>query len=101
MVVAYDLARVVVGGKNTTDQLGELDFLRPGDLNDTVDRVGYGSLGHCGGHVLGGDRLEIGRRNVHGVAVGSGVGGGAQELEELSRPDDRVRQASPSDQLFL
>jgi hypothetical protein len=27
MLLAYDLSRVVVGGKYATDQLGELDFL--------------------------------------------------------------------------
>src|SRR5207253_6300936 len=46
MLLAYDLARVVVGGKYATDQLGEVDFLRPRDLDGTVDRVGHGNLGH-------------------------------------------------------
>lgn len=44
MLLAYHLARVVVGGKDATDQLGELDFLRPGDLDDTIDRLGHGDF---------------------------------------------------------
>ena len=63
MLVAYDLPPVVVSGKHGTDQLGELQLLRAGDLDDTVDRVGHGNLSHRGGHLLGGDRLDIERSN--------------------------------------
>src|SRR5260370_11672232 len=59
MLLAHDRARVVVGGQEVANQVGELYGLRPGDLNDTVDRVGQRDLHHSTRPVPATARLEI------------------------------------------
>ena len=94
--VGDDLARIVARRQPPPDELVEAELLRAGDLDDAVDRRADRDPADRRGDVVGRHRLEQHRRQPHRVAVGGGVGDALEELEELRRVDDRVRdRASP------
>ena len=95
------VARVAGRGQDPADQLVEPDGLGTADLDHGVRRWSLGHIRDDDGQVVDGDRLQRGRRDAD-RAVGRGrVGDLPEELEELRRPDDRVRHAAGLDGALL
>ena len=65
------------------------------------DRSAHGDAGQRGGDVVGRDRLDQGRGQAHGAVRRARAGDGAEELEELGGPQDRVRHVRRLDQILL
>ncbi|MNT22837.1 hypothetical protein D3C72_1582340 [compost metagenome] len=101
MHVLDDLARIVGLGEKTLHQIGQANTLWARNLDHTVHGAAEGVVRDGGGDVIRCDRLHEGRREVHGVAVGARLSDAAEELEELGRMDDGVRNLRFADQLLL
>jgi hypothetical protein len=93
--------RIVARRQATLDGLVEPEPLGTGDLQAAIQRGAHRDRGDRSGHVIGGHRLERDGRHVNLIAGGRGVGDSVDELEELRRAHDRVRDRSRCDQLLL
>src|SRR6185503_8779814 len=80
-------------------QLRHREFLRSADLDDAVDRWPECDVGEHGNDVAGQDRLEQRRRDMNALLTGSRDT--TDELEELRRAQDRIRNAGLPDQVLL
>src|SRR5262245_18548897 len=99
--VGDHLARIVTRAEGAADQVVEAELLGAGDLDDAVHRRAHGDRRHRPGDVVRRHRLDEHRRQAHRGAVGGGVGDALDELEELRRVHDRVRDRGPRDQRLL
>src|SRR6201999_3471219 len=94
-------ARIPVGGQRDADEIGKRIRVRSAYLADAVHRVTDRCYGNGFGDVDCSHRLTESRRQTHRVPLGRGVGNEAKELEELRCVQDRVRNRSRADEVFL
>ncbi len=88
-------------GQHVARHLLEGDLLRPADVLDAIDRRTLRHPGDLVGQIRDGDRLDQRVRHAHLVANGQRRGDGIGELDELSRPHDRVSNPRLLDQFLL
>ena len=84
-------ARIAGVRETQSDEFVEAELLRPRDLDDAVHRSRHGDLRHRLRDIVRRHGLEQHGGDAHRVAVGGLVGDALDELEELRRADDRVR----------
>ena len=88
-------------GKGPAYDLVDPEPLRPTDLDDAVHGRADGDPDHCGGHVVGSHRLEEDGWHSDNPVVRGTVGDALDELVELRRMNNRVRDAGCLDQRLL
>ena len=91
MRVGDHLAGIAAGAEARADELVEPELVGPGDLDDAVHRRAHGDPAERAGDVIGRHGLDEHGRQPDRVAVGGVRGDAVEELEELRRADDRVR----------
>ena len=91
---------IVAGVEASSDELVQTKLLGPRHFDDAVYGRSYSDPGNCARDVLGGHRLDLNGCEAHGGAVGGGVRDALDELEELRRVDDRVRDRRSLDQVL-
>ena len=83
---------VVAGGGEQAPRPGvDAQRLRPAELDAAVGGRAGRQLGHGRGDVVGGHELHLPGGEPDGVVLGAGLDDLGQELEELRRAQDRVR----------
>jgi hypothetical protein len=97
----WDLARIVVRAKDPLDDAIEIERFGPTDFNGAVHGSPRRNPRNRTCDIVGGYRLDEHWWQTNGITVSGSVGDALQELEELSRLDDRVRNRRLLDQLFL
>jgi hypothetical protein len=101
MRVLHDLARIVPCTEASFDERVEGDLFGASHLDGAVHRLADGDFSDRAGDVGGSHRLGEHMREVHRVAVGGGAGDALEELEELRRMDERIRDGRRLDQRLL
>ena len=91
MRVGDHLAGIAAGAEACADELIEPELVRPGDLDDAVHRLAHGDPAERARDIIGRDGLDERGRQPDRVAVGGVRGDAVEELEELRRTGDRVR----------
>src|SRR5690242_3148290 len=92
---------VVARTEPQSDEFVEAKLLRPRHFEDAVQRRSHRDPANRTRDVRGRDRLEQHGWDADPVPVGRLVRDALEELEELRRPDDRVRDPRVIDQLLL
>jgi len=83
------------------DEFGHSPPLRAGNLDRAIERCLDGNPCDCRGNIIGSNGLDVGWRQVDGLAP-DGVGDDVEEeFEELRRVHDGERDAGRFDQAFL
>ena len=101
MRIDDDLAGVVSRREALADQLVEAELLGAGDFDRAIHWRADGDPADSPGDVVGRHGLNEDRGQPNRRSVGGFIGDALDELEELRRLDDRVRDPAPLDQLFL
>src|SRR5262249_48850570 len=94
-------AWVVARSKDALEESVEVERFGPADLNGAIQRRACRHPGAWACHIVGRNWLGVYRRHSNGRAVSRGVSDVHQELEELRRLDDRIRDRRGFDQLLL
>src|ERR1041385_3713631 len=95
------LARILAGTKTPVNEFVKTQLLRSSKFHSSIQRRSDGHSGHRTGDIVRCYRLKTDRWHVNRVAIGCFVGDALQELEELRRPHDRIRDRGFLDQLLL
>ncbi len=94
-------ARVAVGIQHALDELVETEPFGTGQLDRAVHRRADRRDRQCGGDVVGCFGLDQHGRQTNRLAVAARIGDATEELEELRRADDRVRDRPRLDRFLL
>ena len=101
VLVDDDLAGVVARAERQTDQLIETELLGAGHFNRAIEWRVHGDPADRLGDVISRHGLNEYRWQPNGRSVGGFIGYARDELEELRRLNDRVRERPTLDQCFL
>ena len=93
MRVGDDRPLVTGGGEQPPRPVVDAQRLGSAELDPAADGRAERQIGDSRCDVVGGDELDQPRRQSDGVAVGAGLDGLRQEIEELRRAQDRVGDA--------
>src|SRR5258705_4598237 len=96
-----NLAGVVARTEAPTDQFIEPELLGTGHFNGAIQWRAHGDPADGLGDVISRHRLNEYRRQPNRRSVSGFIGDARDELEELRRVDDRVRDPGARDQRFL
>ncbi|MCY1184234.1 hypothetical protein D9M73_249110 [compost metagenome] len=93
VIVGNHFARVLVVRKVGFDKREQRLPVGASHFNHLAGRCLHGYLRQCCRHIGRSDRLQRGRSQPNGVALGTGMGDGAHELEELGGTQNAVRHS--------
>src|SRR5262249_22005377 len=96
-----NLAGVVARTEKLTDQFIETELLRTGQFGRAIERRGDGDSGDGLRDVISRHGLNECVRQTHLRSLGGLIGDALDELEELRRVNNRVRDPATLDQRFL
>ncbi len=101
MRVGDHLARVAPAGQRLAEEVVHPEQVGPGDLHPAVQRLAHRDPADRGGDVVARDGLEEHGCDPYDVVPRGLVGDAPDELEELRRVHERVRDPRLLDQLLL
>src|SRR4051794_32889362 len=101
MRVADHLTHIVVRAKDALDEPIEIERFGPPDFKRAIQRSTRHDPRDRSCNIVSGNRLDEHWWQTNGSPVSRSVRDAVQELEELSRLDNRVRNRRLLNQLFL
>ena len=101
LLVGDDCAGIVMRREVLADDLVKRDSVGAGQLDGSIQRLRHGDSGQGSGDVVREDWLKQRRRQVDGLPGGRRISDAPNELKELRRADNRVRNWRSLDQFFL
>src|SRR5258706_2460999 len=99
--ISDDFAGIFKRDQSPPDEFIHAKLLRASNFDDAVERLVYRDPAHRTRDIVGGHRLEKHMWQSHLFAVEGNVGKALEELEELRRLNDGVRDGRFSDQFLL
>ena len=99
LLVPNDCAGIVLCLEILADQFVERERVRSGDFKSSIQRPGHGDPGHASGEIVRKDGLKQGRWQTNGLPGGRPISDAPNELKELRRTENRVRNRRGLDQL--
>ena len=99
--VGDNVARVVARAEALTDQLIETELLGTGHFDGPIHRRAHGDLTDRLGDIISRHGLNERRWQPNARSVGGFIGDASDELEELGRVNNRVRDPGTLDQGLL
>ena len=101
LLVRDDRAGIVLCREVLADDLVKRESVGAGEFNGSIQRLRHGDFGHVSGEVVREDGLKQHRGQANGLPAGRLISDAPNELKELRRADNRVRNWRSLDQFFL
>ena len=91
LLVCDDRAGIVLRREVSADDFVKRDSVGAGQFNGSIQRRRHHDFGHVSGEVVREDRLKQHRGQVNGLSASRLISDAPNELKELRRADNRVR----------